>query len=246
MILVTKHLCGAATDFAITCAANYAHSINEKYEPAKNESSEEKRSRVVKRMPDMLLTFCCHHRCSWDSYAGKEFFLKHNLTSHDFRVMSRISAWYTCGNKWHSVHSTTSTKSLSLTSNISAESNDISSNKNNQSLNLENDYEQNDPIEAYKVKDEVMANEKTLKQPQEIVVKEELGDKNSKSPSGLEAESVVITYSGVEKERIGKQCKYLINLGRLEYLEEKFGKKCVMYNYVPSDVTLENVALFAK
>ena len=45
-----------------------------------------------------------------------------------------------------------------------------------------------------------------------------------------------LKYSAEEKEKIGLQCKYLINLGRLKYLEG-LGLKCEMYNYVDSSVT---------
>ena len=82
-LMMTKHLCGAATDFAITCAVNFA-------------------AKRCKPVPDILLSFCCHHRCSWKSYVGKQFFLQNGLNKRDFEVMCRISAWYTCGDKWHS------------------------------------------------------------------------------------------------------------------------------------------------
>ncbi|XP_063716075.1 tRNA:m(4)X modification enzyme TRM13 homolog isoform X2 [Symsagittifera roscoffensis] len=154
-LMATKHLCGAATDFAITCAVNFAR-------------------KSAQNIPDMLLTFCCHHRCSWESYVGKQFFLENSFTAEDFHIMSRISAWYTCGDKWHAEHTN---------------SNEGAKNENEEYNNLK--------------------------------------------------------YSAEEKERIGLQCKYLINLGRLKYLEG-LGMKCEMYNYVDSSVTLENVALLAK
>ncbi len=163
---MTKHLCGAATDFAITCAVKYSLSTGRK-------------------IPDMLLTFCCHHRCTWESYVGKEFFLANNLSAEDFHVMTRISAWYTCREKWHSQHT----------------------NQDHQSPNGKPDQLQ---TECHHIE-----------------------DKSS------------LAFSSQRKEEIGKQCKYLINLGRMKYLES-FGLKCQVYEYVSSLVTLENAALMAQ
>lgn len=43
------------------------------------------------------MAFCCHHRCFWPSYTGKQFFVDNNLTEKDFDVMCGIVSWATCG-----------------------------------------------------------------------------------------------------------------------------------------------------
>lgn len=43
------------------------------------------------------MTFCCHHRCRWGSYLGREFFEANNLTKTDFDIICGIASWATCG-----------------------------------------------------------------------------------------------------------------------------------------------------
>ncbi|XP_076275542.1 tRNA:m(4)X modification enzyme TRM13 homolog [Rhynchophorus ferrugineus] len=74
---VTKHLCGEATDFAIRCMTNL--NLNRG------------------KLCGCLLTFCCHHRCSWTSYVGKSFFMNVGLTKEEFNIMCGLSSWATCG-----------------------------------------------------------------------------------------------------------------------------------------------------
>ncbi|CAH0558843.1 unnamed protein product [Brassicogethes aeneus] len=52
---VTKHLCGEATDLAIRCLTNVKENQN--------------------KVQGAIMTFCCHHRCRWTSYVGKDFFM---------------------------------------------------------------------------------------------------------------------------------------------------------------------------
>lgn len=47
-----------------------------------------------------------------------------------------------------------------------------------------------------------------------------------------------------EKAEMGKYCKYIINWGRLKYLEE-FNYKCNLYYYVEESVTPENLCIVA-
>ncbi|XP_023011880.2 tRNA:m(4)X modification enzyme TRM13 homolog [Leptinotarsa decemlineata] len=74
---VTKHLCGQATDLALRCMAN----------------AEENREKVG----GCVMTFCCHHRCRWIPYTGKEFFKQSDLSSDDFYIVCGMSSWATCG-----------------------------------------------------------------------------------------------------------------------------------------------------
>ena len=207
MIMVTKHLCGAATDFAITCASNYAQNL-----ASSNESGQKINNLFSHNyMPDLLLTFCCHHRCSWESYVGKDFFIEHGLSGHEFKVMSRISAWYTCGDKWHAEHTNSTLSSADSSESIDS----MLLDSTNSSLTKKK-------------------NEEKVHHSDSIEFKQQIETQGK------------ISFTAEEKERIGKQCKFLINYGRLKYLEKYHGMKCRMYNYVPSSVTLENVALLAQ
>lgn len=77
MCSFSKHLCGAATDLTIRCLKN--HIIHNQHD-------------------SILIALCCHHRCSWQSYIGREFFEDTlGLTRHDFEIMTRMSSWATSG-----------------------------------------------------------------------------------------------------------------------------------------------------
>ncbi|XP_050308508.1 tRNA:m(4)X modification enzyme TRM13 homolog [Anthonomus grandis grandis] len=77
IIGITKHLCGEATDLAIRCLAN-------------SESNK-------KKIGGAVFTFCCHHRCRWTPYTGKQFFEENNLGITEFNIMCGLSSWATCG-----------------------------------------------------------------------------------------------------------------------------------------------------
>lgn len=77
---VSKHLCGAATDFAIRCILNG----NE------NDRSDGKTEAFI-------IALCCHHRCAWQPFVGKEFFQKHGVTIDEFTIISKMVGWAVCG-----------------------------------------------------------------------------------------------------------------------------------------------------
>ncbi|XP_066150943.1 tRNA:m(4)X modification enzyme TRM13 homolog isoform X2 [Euwallacea fornicatus] len=74
---VTKHLCGGATDLAIRCLTG--PNINKH------------------KISGIILTFCCHHRCSWTSYIGKKFFEENQLDITEFHLICGLTSWATCG-----------------------------------------------------------------------------------------------------------------------------------------------------
>lgn len=47
----------------------------------------------------IAIALCCHHRCEWKHYVGKEFFSSQGLTAEDFEIFQRLSSWATCGMK---------------------------------------------------------------------------------------------------------------------------------------------------
>lgn len=77
IIGVTKHLCGAATDLALRCLVNT--------------------TKFKAKIKGGVFTFCCHHRCRWSPYSGKNFFLENNLNVNDFIIMCSMASWATCG-----------------------------------------------------------------------------------------------------------------------------------------------------
>lgn len=47
----------------------------------------------------MAIALCCHHRCDWRHYVGKEFFRQRGLGPKEFAAFQRMSSWATCGKK---------------------------------------------------------------------------------------------------------------------------------------------------
>ncbi|XP_046406099.1 tRNA:m(4)X modification enzyme TRM13 homolog [Ischnura elegans] len=78
-IAVSKHLCGAATDLALRCVIN---------------GVEESDKLIV---DGIVIAVCCHHRCDWNSYTGKDFLCENGFEASDFGVMCGIASWATCG-----------------------------------------------------------------------------------------------------------------------------------------------------
>lgn len=77
---IGKHLCGAATDFAIQCSIHG--------------------NDVVKDEPKtiaMIIALCCHHRCEWKHLVGKEFFIQNDITAKEFAIITKMVGWAICG-----------------------------------------------------------------------------------------------------------------------------------------------------
>jgi len=75
---VSKHLCGAATDLALRCLTQTL-------------------SGVESDLGGVLIALCCHHRCDWRPYVGKEFLLEQGFTEEDFSLLTGLTSWCTCG-----------------------------------------------------------------------------------------------------------------------------------------------------
>ena len=73
--IACKHLCGAASDFAIRAVAA-AGARDTRQRPAA-----------------VLLGSCCHHRCTWRAYPNRRFLARLGFaTEHDFDVLCRLSS----------------------------------------------------------------------------------------------------------------------------------------------------------
>lgn len=77
-----KHLCGAATDFAIRCIING--------------NAGDGGAKVTKTHA-LIVALCCHHRCDWQPFVGKEFFLRHKISRQEFATITKMVGWAICG-----------------------------------------------------------------------------------------------------------------------------------------------------
>ncbi|XP_032685002.1 tRNA:m(4)X modification enzyme TRM13 homolog isoform X2 [Odontomachus brunneus] len=76
---IAKHLCGTATDLAIRCLVKSM--TNEPYVD----------------VCGLVIAFCCHHRCEYSSYVGREYLLQCGFTVNEFPILCSIVSWATCG-----------------------------------------------------------------------------------------------------------------------------------------------------
>ena len=82
-IMYGKHLCGCATDFSLRCLK---HALED---PTEAEI----------KFKGLVLAVCCHHKCEWDSFCGKDFLKKYNIDSKLFYIIRSISSWSTSGER---------------------------------------------------------------------------------------------------------------------------------------------------
>ncbi|XP_035925425.1 tRNA:m(4)X modification enzyme TRM13 homolog isoform X1 [Halichoerus grypus] len=112
---IGKHLCGVATDLALRCLVEtYAASCEERNEEPlakriKNDKTEKEINTLAKEgneknVPEkwspvagIVIALCCHHRCDWRHYVGKEYFRALGLGAVEFHYFQRMSSWATCG-----------------------------------------------------------------------------------------------------------------------------------------------------
>ena len=74
---VSKHLCGGATDLALRCMV------------------QGNKSGV--KTSDFIICVCCHHRCSWETFVGKDWLIANGIDRKVFNILIKLVSWYTCG-----------------------------------------------------------------------------------------------------------------------------------------------------
>lgn len=47
----------------------------------------------------LVLAFCCHHKCEYSSYVGREYLRQCDFTANEFSVLCSIVSWATCGSR---------------------------------------------------------------------------------------------------------------------------------------------------
>ena len=95
---VSKHLCGAATDLALRYRTHYNKSSSDiPTTPIPSRCLTQTLSGVESDLAGVLIALCCHHRCDWRPYVGKEFLLEQGFTEEDFSLLTALTSWCTCG-----------------------------------------------------------------------------------------------------------------------------------------------------
>jgi len=85
--IVGKHLCGAATDATLRMMVN----------GLLGRATPDAGSEPARGIPitGLLLATCCHHRCTWESFAARSLLADWGVDSDLCRHMSRWSSWFT-------------------------------------------------------------------------------------------------------------------------------------------------------
>ena len=182
----------------------------------------------------MVLALCCHHRCDWQTYTGKEFFTDLGLSAHDFHLICSMTSWATCATR---VFLDKLVERATYITN------------------------QNKAMDS-KVKDVSQAQEKEGTEPERKRPK--VDDKDSSETAIQESESSSHpqhehespsdenhyyhprygSLTPEQREEVGYQCKKLIDMGRLRYIKGH-GFDARLVKYTTSELSLENIALLA-
>lgn len=80
---IGKHLCGAATDFAIQCSINGNRAAAETGNGPNTMA--------------LIIALCCHHRCEWKHFVGKDFFIENEVSPREFAIITKMVGWAICG-----------------------------------------------------------------------------------------------------------------------------------------------------
>ncbi|XP_072045762.1 tRNA:m(4)X modification enzyme TRM13 homolog [Amphiura filiformis] len=283
----SKHLCGAATDLTLHCLME---TLNAQQDTNTNNSSTTKTSRS--QVNGIVIALCCHHRCDWSSYVGRDWWLAQGLTSKDFTAVSHMSSWATCGpgGGWTPKKTTNKNqKEETCEEEDIANSSlpkqqfegDTACNKKEQNQGTDESRHKGSSVSlnvgTNKDMDNLsntstVASDRTSlsNQAQDVVGKLDIDEESSEhvarqldaeilprsKVSKVDRDSDVHSYGGdvsaqrlvglgvLEREDIGRQCKRLIDLGRMAYLQD-FGFKSQLVYYVDKELSLENVALVA-
>ncbi|XP_054690485.1 tRNA:m(4)X modification enzyme TRM13 homolog [Grus americana] len=123
---IGKHLCGAATDLALRCLVEsyttccdgeneepaLKRSRTDKTEVASNNSADNEGTKDdCKPVAGIVIALCCHHKCDWTHYVGKDFFKSVGLGLVEFNYFQRMSSWATCGMQETTTKASTSEES---------------------------------------------------------------------------------------------------------------------------------------
>ncbi|XP_037954026.1 tRNA:m(4)X modification enzyme TRM13-like [Teleopsis dalmanni] len=225
-VAVSKHLCGAATDLTLRCILQPTNS--------------------VKATEFIMIALCCHHRCEWRSFVGKEFCQRHNIIPREFAIITKMVGWAICGTGM----SRERRRELEQRVERALDSAEEGTTENNDKIDTI--LSETTGEEDGSVTEEVIGKTKeTIKEAVVATATQLLTDKET-SIVTKEADTNIdvsepnkLRLTLAEREEIGFMCKRVLDHARLEYLR-KNGYEASLNYYVPKDVTLENVCLLAK
>ncbi|KAK9813423.1 hypothetical protein WJX73_007811 [Symbiochloris irregularis] len=94
-----KHLCGAATDFALRLCMQRCHqglegsgvsTLDGCSRQSQQSNTQESRCRGLAIAP------CCHHRCTWEHYVNQAWMVQQGIGPSEFAVLCWMTGWAVC------------------------------------------------------------------------------------------------------------------------------------------------------
>mmetsp|Transcript_9910 Transcript_9910/g.15260 ORF Transcript_9910/g.15260 Transcript_9910/m.15260 type:complete len:383 (-) Transcript_9910:90-1238(-) len=171
-VCMSKHLCGPAFDLALSCI---------------------RRVSPMNVRPPCALATCCHYLCTWDSFAGRDWWVSCGLSQNDFEVAVTTS-------QWASLTNNIKRDPLSSSSMTSDEKKPVNTNHNNSTF-----YELPDLSKVAKTVSKAMG---------------EARQDNVSPSSTLSSDDFERCFSKSEKSKLGIQLKQLLDLARSACLQE--------------------------
>ncbi|XP_074894867.1 tRNA:m(4)X modification enzyme TRM13 homolog isoform X2 [Buteo buteo] len=95
------------------------HSRTDMTEVASNNSADNEGNKEdCKPVAGIVIALCCHHKCDWTHYVGREFFKSVGLGPVEFHYFQRMSSWATCGLRETTTKASTSEESEDQTNDM--------------------------------------------------------------------------------------------------------------------------------
>ena len=104
IVVVSKHLCGAATDLTLRCCVSTPSADFEEAEGRNANADFDRENNYnststspLGRVIGVVIALCCHHRVEYRSYVGHPFLRSRGFEPRDFWLLRSLSSWATCG-----------------------------------------------------------------------------------------------------------------------------------------------------
>lgn len=238
VVAVGKHLCGGATDLAVRCVTNTL-TTDDSIETARGNEPACKRSKpnTSSLFAGLTIALCCHHRCTWETYVGKSFMKTCGFSSRDFTLMCKLSSWTAATWKgWTTIEQMN--KEIKSSSNIDSISPVLQTSDGGSSEGSTRG-EVSSPQSEASCTD---CAETVLEDNRDLVSQSDEAEDEHQSEPALTRNDLSLPTEA--REKIGRQCKRLIDFGRVQYMREHdMDSKLVVY--IDERLTPENVAIIA-
>lgn len=221
-------------DLTIRCLKNYRESSqppsssNHNGTCAQSQHSSATACQASTPVGGLLVALCCHHRCSWSSFVGKDVFQKLGFSPVDFHLISHMSSWAVCGVRPSSVQIQGSyPEEQTIEESVSTETEHIDCVVRDGESSSECFTGTTPPQSS------VMQSSNVSSLPLEVMTCD---------PTSVGKPSNAHGYIPHPKESAGLHCKRLIDFARVCYLREH-GFDAELLTFVDKGISLENVLL---